>query len=179
MRLQKGVKYQHQTGHGPHQKGSDKPTSCAPQNRTELNVGQCVQLSTRNHSHQAMFPRYAFPPLKALDDNKTYATITDELQHNVLCHLQILKDEFTCYFPEYVKNKSEAIKKLIRIPFSVKPKDLLNKIQDKVIDLLNKIQDEVIELQNANNFRNFESGLNMEELCCKKVIAYSNIWRAT
>nr|CAD7450888.1 unnamed protein product [Timema bartmani] len=36
-----------------------------------------------------------FPKLKALSDNKSYTTITEEVQHNVLCHLQILKDEFT------------------------------------------------------------------------------------
>nr|CAD7434619.1 unnamed protein product [Timema monikensis] len=38
---------------------------------------------------------------------------------------------------EYCKNKSEAIKKLIRNCFSVKPKDLPDELQDEVIELLN------------------------------------------
>nr|CAD7445448.1 unnamed protein product [Timema bartmani] len=68
---------------------------------------------------------------------------------------------------EYGKNESEFIKKLIRNPFSDKPKDLPDEIRE-----------EVIELQSDSNFRDsFESGVNMEELWCKEATSYPNIRR--
>ena len=110
----------------------------------------------------------SFPTLKTLADNGDYATVTDKVQHNVLSHLGTLKDEFARYFPEYGSSETQAIKKLIRNPFIVKPKDLPDNIQE-----------EVIELQNDSNFKDsFESGVNLEELWCKKAISYPNIRQA-
>nr|CAD7443139.1 unnamed protein product [Timema bartmani] len=69
----------------------------------------------------------------------------------------------------YDKIESEFTKKLIRNPFNVKPKDLPDEFQEKVI-----------ELQNNSSFRDsFEFGVNMEESWCKIAISYRNIWRAT
>nr|CAD7411531.1 unnamed protein product [Timema poppensis] len=89
--------------------------------------------------------------MKALADDDSYATIPDEVQYKVLCNLQIFKDNFTRYFSEYGKNESEFIKKPFQNPFSVKPKDLPDEIQE-----------EVIELQNNSNFKDlFKSGLRV------------------
>ncbi|KAK9708560.1 protein of unknown function (DUF4371) [Popillia japonica] len=58
----------------------------------------------------------SFPTLKTLADDGDYATVTDEVQHNVLSHLGTLMDEFARYFPEYGSSETEAITKLIRNP---------------------------------------------------------------
>ncbi|KAK9745187.1 hypothetical protein QE152_g7170 [Popillia japonica] len=96
----------------------------------------------------------SFPTLKTLVDDGDYATVTDKVQHNILRHLGTLMDEFARYFPEYSSSETEAIKKLIRNPLIVKPKDIPDNIQE-----------EVIELQNDSNFKDsFESGVSLEEL---------------
>ena len=57
---------------------------------------------------------------------------------------------------------------MIRNLFNIKPKDLPDNIQE-----------EVIELQNDSNFKDsFESGVNLEELWCRKAISYPNIRQA-
>jgi len=103
--------------------------------------------------------------LKSLADDEKYADLTIEVQHNVLYHLQTLKDEFNRYFSKYDSLEPTSIQSKIRNPFIV-----------KVNELPDDIQEDVIELQNDRNCKDmFESGLNIEKFWCKKAIAYANL----
>nr|CAD7433463.1 unnamed protein product [Timema monikensis] len=74
--------------------------------------------------------------LKALADNN-HATVTDEVQHNVLCHLQILMNEFTRCFPEYGYDDMKIIVIFDPRYVPTKPKGLPDEIQGEVIELQN------------------------------------------
>lgn len=106
-----------------------------------------------------------FQTLKFLADNTDYATVTDKVQKNVLCHLRTLKNEFSRYFPEYTSSETPAMKKLVRNPFTVEPEALPDNIQE-----------EIIELQNDSDLKDtYESGVKLEEFWCKKAVAYKHV----
>lgn len=56
---------------------------------------------------------------------KNYGIIAAEADHNILCHLQILKDEVTSYFSKYGQgyDETETCKKLMYNPLKLKTKD--------------------------------------------------------
>jgi hypothetical protein len=107
----------------------------------------------------------AFQTLKSLIDNEKYADLVNEVQQNVLQHLKKLKNEFNRYFPEYNDLETNGIRSMIRNPFIIK----INEVSDNN-------QENLIELQNDRNCKDtFESGMNIEEFCCKKTIAYPKL----
>src|SRR5215469_10662173 len=79
------------------------------------------KIKTKNYS--------AFPTLKCFVENENYSSMTEEIFHNVIQHLQMLKYELTSYFPEYDKAETETVKKLIQNPFIVNVEDLPDEFQ--------------------------------------------------
>jgi len=107
----------------------------------------------------------AFPTLRFLIDNEQYECLTEDIQNDVLQHLQVLKGEFTRYFPEYGVVNNDPVKKLIRNPFTIEVKNVHDEMQE-----------ELIELQNDSHLKSsFEYNTNLEEFWCKKAMGYPNI----
>ncbi|KAL4142165.1 hypothetical protein QTP88_004678 [Uroleucon formosanum] len=106
-----------------------------------------------------------FPTLRVLIDDEHYKCFIEDIQHNVLEHLRVLKEEFIRYFPEYGVVDTDVVKKLIRNPFTVE----VNNVQEEM-------QEELIDLQNDSNLKSSsEYSTNLEEFWCKKAIGYPNI----
>jgi len=106
-----------------------------------------------------------FPTLRILVDDEHYKCFTEDIRNNVLEHIRVLKEIFIRCFPECGVVDTDAVKKLIRNPFTVEVKNVQENMQE-----------ELIEHQNNSNLKSsFEYNTNLEEFWCKKAMGYSNI----
>ena len=87
--------------------------------------------------------------------------LTDELREAIILHLNVLRDEFTRYFPEIKKSDFN----LVRNPF-------VEAVQDCIPDELDAVQEEFLNLINDSNAKVLFSTRTLPKFWCSMLRTY-------